>query len=304
MRPITSSITGNEKLTKDQIIKELIELLNQNQQKSAANNVLEMTAYIDNMEQKINAVLEELVSVRKQLAEIENRQERKTIKATLTSAVQKLEQQCRKMKQQIFIVKEEVRGKAAEIVAAVRQKGKIALSKVSEFLGVKDKLQNICRNAQNSIMEVDKCIKKIDAFGIGIREAGHKITNSFRAFMDKPEKEYGKKKFSKTDFIKKPFYAKRKLLFGILDYANAAMNKIEQLAEEVKQYRPDRKEYESKDIEAEEQVMPTFLGVAEPDFQYGAEIFEEYQRGMTEETEICKKSNIEEKDMQQKGLQR
>ena len=106
MRPITSSITGNEKLTKDQIIKELIELLNQNQQKSAANNVLEMTAYIDNMEQKINAVLEELVNVRKQLAEIENRQERKTIKATLTSAVQKLEQQCRKMKQQIFIVKE------------------------------------------------------------------------------------------------------------------------------------------------------------------------------------------------------
>ena len=45
MGPITSSITGNEKLTKDQIIKELIELLNQNQQKSAANNVLEMTAY-------------------------------------------------------------------------------------------------------------------------------------------------------------------------------------------------------------------------------------------------------------------
>ena len=30
----------------------------------------------------------------------------------------------------------------------------------------------------------------------------------------------------------------------------------------------------------------------------------EYQQGMTEETEICKKSNIEEKDMQQKGLQR
>ena len=53
-------------------------------------------------------------------------------------------------------------------------------------------------------------------------------------------------------------------------------------------------------------MVATFalLGVAEPDFQYGAEIFEEYQRGMTEETEICKKSNIEEKDMQQKGLQR
>lgn len=38
-----------------------------------------------------------------------------------------------------------------------------------------------------------------------MREAGHKIANTFRTFADKPEKEYGEKKFSKTELIKKPY---------------------------------------------------------------------------------------------------
>lgn len=67
---------GSVKMTKDQIIKELIDLLNQNQQKEAANNVFEMAAYFDGMEQKMDAVLEELVNVRKQFAEMKSRQER------------------------------------------------------------------------------------------------------------------------------------------------------------------------------------------------------------------------------------
>lgn len=95
-------IAGSVKMTKDQIIKELIDLLNQNQQKEAANNIFEMVAYIDGMEQKMDAVLEELVNVRKQFAEMKSRQERKTVREALSGMVEKLEQQ-------IFEVKIEVR---------------------------------------------------------------------------------------------------------------------------------------------------------------------------------------------------
>ena len=49
---------------------------------------------------------------------------------------------------------------------------------------------------------MDKSIGKIDAFGTGMREAGQKIANTFHTFADKPEKEYGEKKFSKTELIK------------------------------------------------------------------------------------------------------
>lgn len=86
-----------------------------------------------------------------------------------------------------------------------KQKGKVALNKVTEFLGIKKKLENIRQNVQESIADVDKSIGKIDAFGTGMREAGQKIANTFRTFADKPEKEYGEKKFSKTELIKKLF---------------------------------------------------------------------------------------------------
>lgn len=169
--------------------------------------------------------------------------------------------------------------KAGEIVKAVKQKGKAALNKVAEFLGIKKKLENIRQNVQESIADVDKSIGKIDAFGTGMREAGQKIANTFRTFADKPEKEYGEKKFSKTELIKRPFQAKRKLLSGILNCADAAIEKTEQLAAEVKQYQTDKAERETAGIGNMEAVNPVELAVvAEPEFQYGAEAFEAHQQ--------------------------
>ena len=131
---------------------------------------------------------------------------------------------------------------------------------------------------------MDKSIGKIDAFGKGMREAGQKIANTFRTFADKPEKEYGEKKFSKTELIKKPFQAKRKLLSGILNCADAAIEKTEQLAADVKQYQTDKAEREMGSVDSMEAVNPAELArVAEPEFQYGAEAFEAHQQETTKE---------------------
>lgn len=269
----------NMELTKDQIIQELIALLNQNQQREAANNVFEMAALIDGMEKRLESVTEELVTVKDQLRKMEEREAEKGLKQSLKRAVNKLEQDCKAMKEKLFEVKTEIKAKAGEIVTAAKQKGKVALNKVAEFLGVKKKLKNICQNVQESIADVDKSIGKIDAFGKGMREAGQKFANTFRTFADKPEKEYGEKQFAKTELIKKPFQAKRKLLSGILNCADAAIEKTEQLAAEVKQYRTDKAERETEGIANVESVNPAELArVAEPEFQYGAEAFEACQK--------------------------
>lgn len=269
----------NMELTKDQIIQELIALLNQNQQREAANNVFEMAALIDGMEKRLESVTEELVTVKDQLRKMEEREAEKGLKQSLKRAVNKLEQDCKAMKEKLFEVKTEIKAKAGEIVTAAKKKGKAALNKVAEFLGVKKKLENICQNVQESIADVDKSIGKIDAFGKGMREAGQKFANTFRTFADKPEKEYGEKQFAKTELIKKPFQAKRKLLSGILNCADDAIEKTEQLAAEVKQYRRDKAERETEGIANVESVNPAELArVAEPEFQYGAEAFEACQK--------------------------
>ena len=272
-------MTANVELTKEKNLMELLDLLRKNNMKEAANSIFEMAAYVDVMEKKMDSVLEELVTVKDQLYKMEEREAEKGLKQSLKRAVNKLEQDCKAMKEKLFEVKAEIKAKAGEIVTAAKQKGKAALNRVAEFLGIKKKLEGIRQNVQESIADVDKSIGKIDAFGTGMREAGQKIANTFRTFADKPEKEYGEKKFSKTELIKKPFQAKRKLLSGILNCADAAIEKTERLAANVKQYQTDKAGQERGNISNVEAVNPVELAsVAEPEFQYGAEAFEAHQQ--------------------------
>ena len=275
-------MTANVELTKEKNLMELLDLLRKNNMKEAANSIFEMAAYVDVMEKKMDSVLDELTTVKNQLHKMEEREAEKGLKQSLKRAVNKLEQDCKAMKEKLFEVKAEIKAKAGEIVTAAKQKGKAALNKVAEFLGIKKKLEGIRQNVQESIADVDKSIGKIDAFGTGMREAGQKVANTFRTFADKPEKEYGEKKFSKTELIKKPFQAKRKLLSGILNCADAAIEKTEQLAADVKQYQTDKAEREMGSVDSMEAVNPVELAmVAEPEFQYGAEAFEAHQQETT-----------------------
>lgn len=268
----------NKRMTKDAIIQELIALLNQNQQREAANNVFEVAALIDGMEKRLESVMEELANVRRQLEKMEQEKADKTLKATIRKAVDNLEQQCHKMKEQLFEIKEEVRGKASEIVAEVKKKGKKALNKVSEFLGIKEELQKFRNNVQKSITDVEQSIEKIDALGTGMREAVQKAANTIRVFSDKPEKEYSRKKFSKTELLKKPLQAKRKLLCNILGYTDAAIEKVEKLSADVKLYQSERADREVERMAGAEMVDTIALSkVAEPEYQYGAEVFEAQQ---------------------------
>ncbi len=272
-------MTANVELTKEKNLMELLDLLRKNNMKEAANSIFEMAAYVDVMEKKMDSVLDELTTVKNQLHKMEEREAEKGLKQSLKRAVNKLEQDCKAMKEKLFEVKAEIKAKAGEIVTAAKQKGKAALNKVAEFLGIKKKLEGIRQNVQESIADVDKSIGKIDAFGMGMREVGQKIANTFRTFADKPEKEYGEKKFSKTELIKKPFQAKRKLLSGILNCADAAIEKTEQLAADVKKYQTDKAEREMGSVDSMEAVNPVELAVvAEPEFQYGAEAFEAHQQ--------------------------
>ena len=272
-------MTANMELTKEKNLMELLDLLRKNNMKEAANSIFEMAAYVDVMEKKMDSVLEELGTVKDQLHKMEEREAEKGLKQSLKRAVNKLEQDCKAMKEKLFEVKAEIKTKAGEIVTTAKQKGKAALNKVAEFLGIKKKLEGIRQNVQESIADVDKSIGKIDVFGRGMREAGQKIANTFRTFVDKPEKEYGEKKFSKTELIKKPFQAKRKLLSGILNCADAAIEKTEQLAADVKKYQTDKAERETGSIGSMEAVNPVELAIAaEPEFQYGAEAFEAHQQ--------------------------
>lgn len=272
----TPEVTKKKMLTKDEIIQELMDMLKQNNMQSQSNDVFEICSYVDGLEKKLDAMTEELTNVRTQIKEMQEDTILNYLKKSVSEARDRLENRCNIIKEQIFTVKDNILTKASDIVKETKLKGKVALNKVSEFFGVKKKLESIRENVKASQVEVARTISKIDAFGKGMREANQQIANTFRTFADKEtvdcfEKE---KKFSKTEVVKKPWLAKKKLLEGIQLRLDVAIDKVDNLTEDVEISRM-MKMYDEAMERPHENLA---LAVAEPESEYGADAFDKFAK--------------------------
>lgn len=269
----TPEVTKKKALTKDEIIQELMDMLKQNNMQSQSNDVFEICSYVDSLEKKLDAMTEELTNVRAQIKEMQEDTFLNNLKKAVSEAADRLENRCNIIKEQIYTVKDNILTKASDIVKETKLKGKVALNKVSEFFGVKKKLESIRENVKASQVEVVGTISKIDAFGKGMREANQQIANTFRTFADKETVHYSEKekKFSKTEAVKKPWIAKKKLLEGMQLRLDAAIDKVDNLSKDV-EISQMMKLYDQSMERPHENLA---LAVAEPEQKYGVEVFEE-----------------------------
>ena len=274
-------VKENVKMTKDQIIQELMGILKQNQQKEASNDIFEMAAYIDSMEKKLDAVTGELINIKNVLAEMERMQEKKLLREMVSDAAEKLEQKCQSVKHQLSEVKAGIKTKAADIIKDVKIKGKDALNRIAEFLCVKDTLIQMNERVKNMHRDVSRTIDKIESFGAGMREAGQKIANAFRVIADRPEVDYfqKKKKFSKTEFFVKPWKEIRGRREAVEGRYDRLIEKLDKLAINVEMNREKAAESKSENRQYSGQKSnPSMAMIAEPECQYGAELFEKHQK--------------------------
>lgn len=262
-------------LLKDEMIMELLKLLKQNSMSKEANDTFELCAYIDSLERKFDSMTEELTYVKKQLKDMQEDTVLNNLKAQVQAAAERLQERCNMMKEQLFVVKDNIKSKASDIVVEAKKKGKAALNKISELFNVKDKLMDIRTHVKETQKEVSATIAKIDAFGAGMREANQKIANTFRTFTDKEAVDYSQseKKLSKTEMVKKPWFAKKKILDAMELRLDAAIDKTENLARDVEIDRMMKKfdNLFQKSKRDSVQVEPL---LAEDTVAYGDDIFE------------------------------
>jgi hypothetical protein len=278
-------------LLKDEMIMELLELLKQNSMPKEANHTFELCAYIDSLEKKLDSMTEELTYVKQQLTDMQEDTLINNLKVQVKAATERLQERCNMMKEQLFVVKDNIKSKASEIVVEAKKKGKAALNKISELINVKDKLMDVRAHVKESQKEVSTTIAKIDAFGAGMREANQKIVNTFRTFADKEAVDYSQseKKLLKTEMVKKPWLAKKKILEAMELRLDAAIDKTENLARDVEIDRMMRK-FDSLMEKVHFEKMGVM--VTEPVPQYGAEVFEmsEQSKSSTEIVSVEKHS--------------
>ena len=283
-------IEAGKTLTNEEVIRELLELLKKNAMKEQANDVFEICSYVDGLEKKIDSMTEELTNMQNQIKEMQEDTLVNNAKKALSEAQERLNARCEQIKSQVLEVKAQVKSTAKSIVDEAKAKGRAALYRVSEFLGIKKKLLDIRENVRGAIKTTDKDIAKTALLAKGFREAGQTAANAFRTFADKPEVDYSQKeqKHPITKAVLAPMKAVRKLFVLMELHLDASIDKLDNLAmnvqidkekhkgnvKSVEQTEPERAEAER--VEAEVVYSPM---VAEPqEYQYNADAFENYLR--------------------------
>ena len=279
-------------LTNEEVIRELLELLKKNAMKEQANDVFEICSYVDGLEKKIDSMTEELTNMQNQIKEMQEDTPVNNAKKALSEAQERLNARCEQIKSQVLEVKAQVKSIAKSIVDEAKAKGRAALYRVSELLGIKKRLLDIRENVRGAIKTTDKDIAKTALLAKGFREAGQTAANAFRTFADKSEVDYSQKeqKHPITKAVLAPMKAVKKMLVSMELHLDASIDKLDNLAMNVKldkekhmenmkkqeQTEPERAEAER--VEAEVVYSPM---VAEPqEYQYNADAFE--ARGMDE----------------------
>ena len=279
-------IEAGKTLTNEEVIRELLELLKKNAMKEQANNVFEICSYVDGLEKKIDSMKEELTNMQNQIKEMQEDTLVNNAKKALSEAQERLNVRCEQIKSQVSEVKAQVKSTAKSIVEEAKEKGKAALYRVSEFLGIKKRLLDIRENVRGAIKTTDKDIAKTALLAKGFREAGQTAANAFRTFADKPEVDYSQKeqKHPITKAVLAPMKAVKKMLVSMELHLDASIEKLDNLAMNVQldkekhmenakvqeQTEPERAEAER--VEAEIVYSPM---VAEPqEYQYNADAFE------------------------------
>ena len=279
-------------LTNEEIIRELLDLLKKNTMKEQANDVFEICTYVDGLEKKIVSMTEELTSMQDQIKKMQEDTLINNAKKALTEAQERLNARCEQIKSQVSEIKVQVKSTAKNIVDETKAKGRAALYRVTEFVGIKKRLLNVRTAVKDMIVSTDRDIARIALLAKGLREAGQTINNAFHTFADKPEVDYSQKeqKHPFTKAVLAPMKAVKKLLVSMELHLDASIDKMDNLAmnvqldkekrmenvKEQEQTEPERAEAER--VEAEVAYSPM---VAEPqEYQYNADAFE--ARGVDE----------------------
>ncbi|BFL44643.1 DUF6674 family protein [Agathobacter rectalis] len=196
------------------------------------------------------------------------------------SYYERLNARCEQIKSQVSEIKVQVKSTAKNIVDETKAKGRAALYRVTEFVGIKKRLLNVRTAVKDMIVSTDRDIARTALLAKGLREAGQTVNNAFHTFADKPEVDYSQKeqKYPFTKAVLAPMKAVKKLLVSMELHLDASIDKLDNLAMNVRFDKEKRmeqtKDKEQKAPDTEREIIYSPM-VAEPqEYKYNADAFE------------------------------
>lgn len=288
-------------ITKDEIITQLIALLRENDRTKQASEIFELAVYVDMLGNKLEQMSQELAAMHSEIQAMKDNQSPRNIRDVLSDIAVKAQNRIDDMKQTLGEIKTDMKNKATEIVTEVKSRGKEVLSKVTEFFGVKQKLENIRDKIRGGISETNETLARIDGFAEGMTASNDMFVNSFRVLMGKDQKNYKDNMFVKIDssVLKGPWEWQKKVYQSLEHHIDVAIDKVDSLEmNDHEQIKDSVRDYNSEPTVSGYGTVPM---VSEKKYEYGAEAFEAFM-AKRENTEIA--ADVTQRDVQRIGKSR
>lgn len=287
MEEMIKGLATDATITKEEMITHLIALLRESDRTKQASDIFELATYVDMLGNKLEQMSQELAAMHSEIQAMKDNQTPRNIREVLSDIAVKAQNRIDDMKQTLGEIKTDMKNKATEIVTEVKSRGKEVLSKVTEFLGVKQKLENIRGKIRCGISETNEILVRIDGFAEGMTASNDMFVNSFRVLMGKEQKNIKDNMFVKIDssVLKGPWEWQKKVYQSLEHHIDMAIDKVDSLEmNDHEQVKDSVRDYNSEPMVSGYGTVPM---VSEKKYEYGAEAFEAFMaKRENENTEI------------------
>ena len=214
-------------LEKVPAFQELLKLLNENGREDQARGLSLLAWYLDGMEHQLDSVLEELQSVKSELAQVTEQQ---STKPFLVKMVETLEGKVEQARDRLVIFQNRIMECTKNAVDRFKDTGVSALDRAIAAMGVKKGLEHLEEGLKNSLVSLADTLAKAEEMGTQLRKGFRNIANAGRIAANKeldrdPKIEEGR--FQSA--ILAPMRTVQRVLGDMLNSTLAAIGGLESL---------------------------------------------------------------------------
>ena len=169
-------------LEKVPAFQELLKLLNENGREDQARGLSLLAWYLDGMEHQLDSVLEELQSVKSELAQVTEQQ---STKPFLVKMVETLEGKVEQARDRLVIFQNRIMECTKNAVDRFKDTGVSALDRAIAAMGVKKGLEHLEEGLKNSLVSLADTLAKAVEMGTQLRKGFRNIANAGRIAANK-----------------------------------------------------------------------------------------------------------------------
>lgn len=187
----TASQNGQE----SDVIKQLLELLKQQNMKEQSQDFMELFRFAAGMQVQLSVMTEELQNVKGQLAELKSSQPQE-VQGSVIENVAQLEEKMGSLSEKLSDVKNHLVQIAKQAVNAFKEKGKQEMGAVLQkgIANVQKMLSGHREKLTDLLVDAEKTANQIDSIGDELKQIGNSAVNVGRLIAGKGTKEVSEEK--------------------------------------------------------------------------------------------------------------